>query len=146
MVSLLCNPSRREANIHCQKYMHLHKCDKLSYYPCFSGQTQQTNSPPGYGQTAPFDLGSACSRGACRGSVGGSLYPLPLPGRISRWSVKAAQRQDLYQMKKSSPLISPSTDQHCNLAKGNEDAPEKSPGFTLSSLVHKQRFMVIQQG
>ena len=79
-----------------------------------SGHTQQTLSPPGHGQTAPFDLGSACSHGTCWGSVGGSLYLPSLPGRINHWSVKAAQRQDSYQMKGgggslSSPPPLPST-------------------------------------
>ncbi|KAL7373284.1 hypothetical protein ABVT39_002964 [Epinephelus coioides] len=62
------------------------------------------------------------------GLCGGAPYTPPsLPGRISQWSVKAAQRLDLYEMKRGSPLISPSTDQRCNMAKGNEDAPEKKP-------------------
>lgn len=61
------------------------------------------------------------------GALRGAPCTPSLPGRISQRSVKAAQRQDLYQMKRGSPLISLSTDQHCNLAKGNEDAPEKKP-------------------
>ena len=56
--------------------------------------------------------------------------------------MKAAQWQDLYQIRRGSSLIAPSIDQQCNLAEGNEDAPEKSTGFTLSFVVHKQRFMV----
>lgn len=32
-----CSTQAGEANIHCQKPRHLHKCDKLSYYPCLCG-------------------------------------------------------------------------------------------------------------
>lgn len=80
------------------------------------------------------------------GLCGGLLIP-----PLTSWKDKPVDRESCptagsLQDEEGSPLISPSTDQHCNLAEGYEDAPEKSPEFTLSSLVHKQHFMVIQRG
>lgn len=88
--------------------------------------------------------------GLCRGFLTPPLhYTTPhththtLPGTISQWSVKAAQGQDLYQMKRGSPLIYPSLTSAATWPKATRMPPENSPGFTLSSPVHKHCFTVI---
>lgn len=95
----------------------------------------------------PFDLGSACSHGTCCDSVGGLLVP-PLTSckdqSVERESCPTAE--SLPDEEGGPCLISPSTGQHCSLAEGNEDAPPKSPGFTLSSLVLKKIFHGYPEG
>lgn len=122
-----------------------HLGDRLSWYPHLWSHYRIV--PLGWRHTALFDWCSACSHGSYWSSVSRSSEPrhtnthMRVPERMTRWTMKAARQQDLYQIK-IPPPISPTTDQHSDLAQGDKDADGKETWIYLSPLVQQASFVI----
>lgn len=131
-------PMQEESkHTHCQKHRHLHKCDKLSYYPCLSSHTKQTLSSPRLRTNCTLWFGLSMQPWYMLELCGGLLVPPHfLEGSVSgAWKLPNGRnftRPSKLPISSPPPLTSNAT-----WPKAMRIHLKKSPGFTLSSFVSK---------